>query len=150
MVNLQEDDDLENTVRISARRFEESPFISRIDDNKMIRGVYAGRFHAIYNGEDVLEKYWVLRTKALIYDVPEKPIQISGPDAQSFLQKIFSRDISTLCEGRGLYCLACTPNFVPEERCILCSTIFFLWGERWLHSLTFFWCRLLKNSFLFS
>ena len=110
MVNLQEDDDLENTVRISARRFEESPFISRIDDNKMIRGVYAGRFHAIYNGEDVLEKYWILRTKALIYDVPQKPIQISGPDAQSFLQKIFSRDISTLSEGRGLYCLACTPN----------------------------------------
>ena len=110
MVNLQEDDDLENTVRISARRFEESPFISRIDDNKMIRGVYAGRFHAIYNGEDVLEKYWVLRTKALIYDVPEKPIQISGPDAESFLQKIFSRDISTISEGRGLYCLACTPN----------------------------------------
>ena len=110
MVNLQEDNDLENTVKISARRFEESPFISRVDDKNMVRGVYAGRFHAIYNGEDVLEKYWVLRTKALIYDVPEKPIQISGPDAEAFLQKIFSRDISKLIEGKGLYSLACTPN----------------------------------------
>ena len=55
--------DLQNTVQISARRFEESPFISRIDDSKMIRGVYAGRYHAIYNGEDVLHKYWTLEKK---------------------------------------------------------------------------------------
>ena len=34
MVNLQEDNDLENTVKISARRFEESPFISRVDDKR--------------------------------------------------------------------------------------------------------------------
>ena len=72
MGNLQEESDLENTVKISARRFEESPYISRIDDSKMIRGVYAGRYHAIFNGEDVLQKYWTLRKKALIYDVPEK------------------------------------------------------------------------------
>ena len=39
MGNLQEESDLHNTVQISARRFEESPFISRIDDSKMIRGV---------------------------------------------------------------------------------------------------------------
>ena len=74
MGNLQEDDDLENTVRISARRFDESPFISKLDSKNMIRGVYAGRFHAIYNGENVLEKYWVLRKKAILFDVPEKPV----------------------------------------------------------------------------
>ena len=78
MGNLQEESDLHNTVQISARRFEESPFISRIDDSKMIRGVYAGRYHAIYNGEDVLHQYWTLRKKALIFDVPEKPIEISA------------------------------------------------------------------------
>ena len=110
MANFQEDGDLQNTVKISARRFEESPFISRIDDTKMIRGVYAGRYLAIYNGEDVVQKYWTLRKKALIYDVPEKPIEISGTDALPFLDKVLTRDISGLEEGRGLYALACTPQ----------------------------------------
>ena len=110
MANFQEDGDFENTVKISARRFKESPFISRIDDSNMIRGVYAGRYHAIYNGEDVLQKYWTLRKKALIYDVPEKPIEISGPDAKSFLNKVLTRNISNLDEGKGLYALACTPQ----------------------------------------
>ena len=103
MGNFQEDSDLQNTIKISARRFEESPYISRIDDSKMIRGVYAGRYHAIYNDEDVLHKYWTLRKKALIYDVPEKPIEISGPDATNFLNKVLTRENSTFKEGRGLY-----------------------------------------------
>ncbi len=98
MANFQEDGDLQNTVKISARRFEESPFISRIDDTKMIRGVYAGRYLAIYNGEDVAQKYWTLRKKALIYDVPEKPIEISCPDALPFLDKVLTRDITKLEE----------------------------------------------------
>ena len=110
MGNFQEDSDLQNTIKISARRFEESPYISRVDDSKMIRGVYAGRYHAIYNDEDVLHKYWTLRKKALIYDVPEKPIEISGPDATNFLNKVLTREISTFKEGRGLYALACTPQ----------------------------------------
>ena len=46
MINLQEEKDLLNTVQISARRFEESPFIERHDTSKMIRGVYANRFQA--------------------------------------------------------------------------------------------------------
>ena len=44
MINLQEESDFENTVGISARRFEESPFIECHDTSRMIRGVYAGRF----------------------------------------------------------------------------------------------------------
>ena len=36
MINLQEEKDLFNTVEISARRFEESPFIERHDTSKMI------------------------------------------------------------------------------------------------------------------
>ena len=48
MINLQEEKDLLNTVEISARRFEESPFIERHDTSKMIRGVYANRFQAVY------------------------------------------------------------------------------------------------------
>ncbi len=110
MVNLQEEKDLDNNVLISARRFEESPFIARHDTSKMVRGVYAGRFQAVYAGEDYLEKYWLLRRKALIFDVPEKPIEISGRDAVPFLEKVLSRRISTMEEGRGYYALACTPS----------------------------------------
>ncbi len=110
MVNLQEEKDLDNNVLISARRFEESPFIARHDTSKMVRGVYAGRFQAVYAGEDHLEKYWLLRRKALIFDVPEKPIEISGPDAVPFLEKVLSRGVSTMEEGRGYYALACTPS----------------------------------------
>ena len=100
MANFQEEKDFENTIAISARRFEESPFIERHDTSKMVRGIYAGRFFAVYNEEDFLAKYWTLRRKALIFDVPEKPVEISGPDAIPFLEKVLTRKVSTMTEGR--------------------------------------------------
>ena len=109
-MNIQEALDLDDTVRISSRTFEVSPYLERYDGPEMIRGVYAGRFFTIYNGEDPLQKYWTLRRKALIYVVPEKPLDISGPDAVPFLEKIFSRQVSSLGIGRGRYCIACTPQ----------------------------------------
>jgi len=110
MSNLQEASDLQNTVPVSARRFEESPFIERTHSPEMVRGVYAGRYFAIYLGEDPIEKYWTLRQKALIFDVPEKPIEISGPDAEALLEKVLTRKVATMTEGRGYYALACTPQ----------------------------------------
>ena len=50
----------------------------------MIRGVYLGRHFPIFMREDLIEN-WCLRQKALIFDVPEKPVEISGPDAAPFL-----------------------------------------------------------------
>ena len=41
MGNLQEEADLKQTIQISARRFEESPFIQRTNTLNMVRGVYA-------------------------------------------------------------------------------------------------------------
>ena len=110
MGNFQELSDLNKTVKISARRFEESPYIERTNSPDMIRGVYAGRYFAISLGEDPIKKYWLLRQKAAIFDVPEKPIEISGPDAAKFLEKIMTRKVSTIKEGRGYYSLACTPQ----------------------------------------
>lgn len=110
MTNLQEASDLRNTVAVSARRFEESPYIARTYRPEMVRGVYAGRFFAIFMGEDELEKYWTLRQKALIFDVPEKPVEISGPDAVPFLERVLSRKVTTMREGRGYYAVACTPE----------------------------------------
>ena len=96
MTNLQEAADLNDTVMISARRYEESPFISRQDTSKMVRGVYADRFHAVFCGEDPVQKYWTLRRKALIFDVSEKPLEINGPDAVPFLDKVLSRNVTAL------------------------------------------------------
>ena len=110
MGNLQEESDLKSTITISARRFEESPFIERTNTPNMIRGVYAGRYFPMQIDEDPIEKYWLLRQKAVIFDVPEKPIEISGPDASSFLNKVLTRDITNVQEGRGYYALACTPQ----------------------------------------
>lgn len=110
MSNLQEASDLANNISISARRFEESPFIERTQSPDMIRGVYAGRFFPIHIGEDEIEKYWCLRQKALIFDVPEKPVEISGPDAVPFLEKVLARKVATMTEGRGYYAIACTPQ----------------------------------------
>ena len=109
-MNWQEPSDLNNTVKISARRFEESPFVAAYDNDKTVRGVYAGRFFCVYNGEDLVEEYWLLRRKAAIFDVPEKPVEICGPDVVPFLDKVLSRKVSKLKEGRGLYAIACTPQ----------------------------------------
>ena len=110
MGNFQEASDLENTVGISARRFDESPFIERTQHPDMVRGVYAGRYFAISLNEDYIEKYWCLRQKALIFDTPEKPVEISGPDAEAFLEYVLTRKVSTMSEGRGYYAIACTPK----------------------------------------
>ncbi len=99
-----------NIVSISARRFEDSPYLERYAHPEMVRGVYAGRFFPMFYGDDKAEKYWVLRRKAALYDVPERPVEISGPDATALLEKVFARRVSTLKEGRGRYAIACTPQ----------------------------------------
>ncbi len=108
MGNLQEISDLKKTIKISARRFEESPYIDRTNCPEMVRGVYAGRYFAMSLGEDPIQKYWLLRQKAAIFDVPEKPVEISGPDSIPFLDKVMTRKVTSIKEGRGYYSLACT------------------------------------------
>ena len=97
-----------NTVRVGARRFETSPFQQKWLNTETIMGVYAGRYYSVFNGEDVEDGYWTLRRKAVLYDVPERPVEISGPDAERFLDYVFSRRISTLKQGRGRYAIACS------------------------------------------
>lgn len=102
--------DATNTVRISARRFEQSPYFDCYVNPETVLGVAAGRYYEASNGEDPVETYWNLRRKAVLYDVPEKPWQIEGPDAVPFLERIFARRIGNLREGRGRYAIACTPD----------------------------------------
>lgn len=102
--------DTSNTVRISARRFDMSPFHDFYANSETVLGVVGERYYGVFNGEDPVETYWTLRRKAVLYDVPEKPWQIEGPDALPFLEKIFARRIDNLIEGRGRYAIACTHN----------------------------------------
>ncbi len=97
------------TVRISAKRFEQSPFFDLYANPDMILGVYARRFYALSLGEDPLERYWTLRRKVVLFEVPERPIEISGPDAATLLEKVFARPVSNLKQGRARYAVACTP-----------------------------------------
>jgi hypothetical protein len=55
-MNVQEAPDINDTVRVSSRVFEPSPYLPRYDNPDMIRGVYAGRFFTIYNGEDTVQQ----------------------------------------------------------------------------------------------
>lgn len=95
------------TVRVSARRFESSPFQQQWQKAETVMGVYAGRYYSVYNGEDAEAGYWALRSSAVLYDVPERPVEIAGPDAVPFLEKVLARKVSTLREGRGRYVIAC-------------------------------------------
>lgn len=100
--------DFKETVRVSSNRFEMSPFAPFYVDADTAYGVYAGRFSARSDEDDVIAAYWNLRRKVVLYDVPEKPWQIEGPDALPFLEKLFARRVGNLLEGRGRYAIACT------------------------------------------
>lgn len=89
----------QDTVRISRRRFEKSPYLEFYETPDMVYGVYAGRLYTKFSSDDPVEKYWALRRTAAMYDVPERPVEISGPDAVPFLEYVFARRISTLAEG---------------------------------------------------
>lgn len=102
--------DIDQTVRISGRRFEQSPYFDCYAHAGIVLGVYAGRFYPKSVGDDPAECYWALRRYAAMYDVPERPVQIEGPDAVPFLERIFARHVATLKEGRGRYAIACTPQ----------------------------------------
>ncbi|MEJ6785579.1 aminomethyltransferase family protein [Aminobacter sp. Piv2-1] len=97
-------------IRISAHRFEKSPFQSCWQQPDMLMGVYAGRCYPIDVGDDEAEKYWLLRQKCALYDVPERPIEIRGKDVVRFLERIFARHVADVKEGRGRYVIACTPQ----------------------------------------
>jgi aminomethyltransferase len=97
-------------VRISATRFEQSPYYEYYANPDTVLGVAAGRYYASFNGEDPVETYWKLRREAVLFDVPEKPWQIEGPDALPLLERIFARSVAKLAQGRGLYAIACTPR----------------------------------------
>ncbi len=100
----------ENIFNLYAGSTELSPFHEFYANENTVLRVCAGRFFPHYNGEDVSDAYWSLRRNAAVFDVPERPIEISGPDSIKFLNFIFTRNINRLKVGKGFYVLACTQD----------------------------------------
>ncbi len=53
------------------------------------------------------EGYWNLRTKAAVLNTGEFPLQFEGPDAQTLLNRLFTKDIAKLKPMRCGYGIAC-------------------------------------------
>ena len=93
---------------VSAKRFDCSPFIDRYDKTKTTFGIYGNRFYPLSTGTSVEKDYWNLKRNVMLYEVPEKPIEISGPDSAKFLNQIFTRQVHDLKPMRARYMLACS------------------------------------------
>ncbi|MEM7343500.1 MAG: aminomethyltransferase family protein [Chloroflexota bacterium] len=97
-------------VRLSAKRYEQSPYLAKYMTEDAVFGLYANRFYPLSLGGDAVADYWKLRRQVMLYDVPEKPLEIKGPDAIPFLERLFSRKIGSLKLWRARYAIACTPQ----------------------------------------
>ncbi|MBY0227365.1 MAG: aminomethyltransferase family protein [Hyphomicrobium sp.] len=55
-----------------------------------------------------VEEYWACREKVVVMDLsPLRKLEIMGPDAESFLQSVFPRDIRKLAAGQIFYTALC-------------------------------------------
>lgn len=100
--------DPSKVFRIYAGSNELSPYHKCYANEHTVLRLAVGRFFAHFNGDDPVATYWALRRNAVLYDVPERPVEISGPDVLAFLERIFARRISDMKPGRGRYAIACT------------------------------------------
>ena len=85
-----------------------SPFHDCYANEDTVLRRAAGRYFAHYNGDDPVKGYWALRQAAALFDVPERPVEISGPDAVPFLEYLTTRRVADMKKGRGRYVLLCT------------------------------------------
>lgn len=97
-------------IRVSAKRLTESPFIEMYARDNIVFGIYCNRLYPLSLGDDPVEQYWKLRRQVMLYDVPEKPLEIKGADAVALLERVFTRPISNLKPWRARYAIACTPR----------------------------------------
>ena len=87
---------------------ELSPFHHLYASEDIVLRFAVGRLFAQHNGEDPVKGYWALRRSAALFDVPERPVELSGQDVLPFLERICARRIADLKLGRGRYVLLCT------------------------------------------
>ncbi len=98
-----------DVISFTSKRYEFSPYRERYPNQDITYGLYSDRFYPlVVADEDLLADYWSLRKGAMLYDVPEKPMEFIGPDSTKLLEKLFTRKISDLKPFRARYALACT------------------------------------------
>ena len=97
-------------ISMTKKRVKMSPYAERYHSDEVVYLSYAGRAVPLTNGIDPLEGYRKLREGVALFDVPEKPLSIKGPDAGKFMDKIFTRNASLMKPMKALYALACLPN----------------------------------------
>ncbi len=84
-----------------------SPYFTCTQDVTVTYGECAGRLTPLSLGREKSDEYWVLRKSVGLFDVPERPVEITGKDSLRFLNRVFSRPMETLQIGRGRYALLC-------------------------------------------
>ncbi len=99
--------DSHRVLRVSTKRFFASPFLDRYLTDEAVFGIYSGRLYPLSLGADPVADYWVLRRQAALFDVPERPIEIVGPDAEQLLDLVLTRDVSKVGVGKACYGIAC-------------------------------------------
>lgn len=88
---------------------KESGFHSRTSKLTRSFGEYKG-FWVPQNfaSAGAIEEYWACREKAVIMDLsPLRKLEIMGPDAESFLQGLFPRDVRKMTPGQIVYTPIC-------------------------------------------
>ena len=98
-----------DTLRLSSFRVGQSPFAHRYVTDQTVFGVYCDRLYPLKStrDEDPIPNYWKLRRGVMLYDVPEKPLEIVGPDAAGVLERVLACRVETLAPGRARYGIAC-------------------------------------------
>jgi aminomethyltransferase len=97
----------DTTLCIDGFGTRRSPFFECYATPESEFGVGNGRLFPRRIGESATDDCWALRRKAVQFDVPEMPLEISGPDAGTPLDKVFARDMRKLRVGRAVYAIAC-------------------------------------------
>ena len=97
-------------LRLNSKRFDKSPYFDKWATEDTIFGIYNTRLYPVSFGEDVISHYWKLRRGIMLYDVPEKPIAIKGPDAVRLLERALTRKVGDLKIWKARYAIACTPQ----------------------------------------
>ena len=124
-----------------------SPWFKATRDLTTAYGDHEGRLTPVTFERPIAEEYRVLRTKAGIFDVPEVPLEIRGPDAGAFLDYVFTRPVSTMAVDRGRYGLMC-----HHGGGIACDGVVFRLAEDWFWYVhadrdVFTWLQALKPGY---
>ena len=124
-----------------------SPWFKATRDLTTAYGDHEGRLTPVTFERPIAEEYQVLRTKAGIFDVPERPLEIRGPDAGAFLDYVFTRPVSTMAVDRGRYGLMC-----HHDGGIACDGVVFRLAEDWFWYVhadrdVFTWLEALKPGY---